>query len=66
MEHNYNNNVVHNGCKHLYPSVAEDAVLGRHWVASRDLKAGEVLLRDAPLVLGPRQASGMSFRASYA
>ncbi|KAF2344675.1 Zinc finger MYND-type [Trinorchestia longiramus] len=36
-------------------TVKENAVLGRHLVACRDLEAGQIILKDTPLVLGPRQ-----------
>ncbi|PSN56125.1 hypothetical protein C0J52_10642, partial [Blattella germanica] len=35
--------------------VAEDKVLGRHLIATRDLKVGEVILHELPLVSGPPQ-----------
>lgn len=31
--------------------------MGRHWVAARDVAAGEVLLEERPLVAGPKAAS---------
>ncbi|XP_049855223.1 SET domain-containing protein SmydA-8 [Schistocerca gregaria] len=37
--------------------VAVDAVLGRHLVAARDLRAGELVLREPPLALGPKISS---------
>lgn len=36
---------------------AKNDTLGRHLVASKDLSPGEVILRKAPLVLGPKMAS---------
>lgn len=35
--------------------VAESPELGRYLTASRDVAAGDVLLKDVPLVIGPRQ-----------
>lgn len=35
--------------------VLESPELGRYMVASRDLKAGDVILKDEPLVIGPKQ-----------
>uniref|UniRef100_A0A0P4VWD8 MYND-type domain-containing protein n=1 Tax=Scylla olivacea TaxID=85551 RepID=A0A0P4VWD8_SCYOL len=32
-------------------------VFGRHMVATRDIRAGEVILREAPVVVGPKQRS---------
>ncbi|XP_063228985.1 SET domain-containing protein SmydA-8 [Bacillus rossius redtenbacheri] len=37
--------------------VEADEALGRHLVAARDIRAGEVILREAPLVVGPKVAS---------
>ncbi|XP_060852323.1 SET domain-containing protein SmydA-8-like [Rhopalosiphum padi] len=37
--------------------VAESPELGRHWVAVRDIAAGEVLLEERPLVVGPKAGS---------
>lgn len=37
--------------------VATSEPLGRHWVAARDIDAGEVLLEERPLVVGPKAAS---------
>ncbi|XP_018013573.1 SET domain-containing protein SmydA-8-like isoform X2 [Hyalella azteca] len=37
--------------------VAESSTLGRHILASRDLQPGEIILKDPPLVLGPRQVT---------
>lgn len=31
--------------------------LGRYMVASRDLKAGDVILREDPIVVGPKQVT---------
>lgn len=46
-------------CLHeLCWQVHEDEVLGRHLVASRDIKAGEVVLREDPLLQGPCQVTG--------
>ncbi|KAG8322786.1 hypothetical protein J6590_015777 [Homalodisca vitripennis] len=38
--------------------VSEDKILGRHLVATRDIKAGEVVLRESPLLQGPSQVTG--------
>lgn len=35
-----------------------DDTLGRHLVATRDIKQGEVVLREAPLLQGPSQVTG--------
>ncbi|XP_059474877.1 SET domain-containing protein SmydA-8-like [Neocloeon triangulifer] len=37
--------------------VQEHPVLGRHLVATRDIKQGELIIREAPLLLGPKIAS---------
>ncbi|XP_063227189.1 SET domain-containing protein SmydA-8-like isoform X2 [Bacillus rossius redtenbacheri] len=42
-------------CKPLCFKVCEDAVLGRHLVATRDILMGEVVLKESPLVAGPAQ-----------
>jgi hypothetical protein len=31
--------------------------IGRHYVATRNIKPGEIVLREAPLVIGPSQVS---------
>ncbi|XP_054269407.1 SET domain-containing protein SmydA-8-like [Macrosteles quadrilineatus] len=38
--------------------VCEDPVLGRHLVATRDITAGEVILKEPPLLQGPSQVTG--------
>ncbi|KAI5712324.1 hypothetical protein M8J76_002915 [Diaphorina citri] len=38
--------------------LCEDKVLGRYYIASRSIKAGEVVLREPPLVQGPCQMTG--------
>lgn len=38
-------------------AVVASAELGRHWVATRDVAAGEVLLEERPLVVGPKAGS---------
>lgn len=42
-------------CKMLPYKIGRSAVLGNHLVANRSIKAGEVILREAPLVVGPSQ-----------
>ena len=37
--------------------VCQSADLGRYLEASRDITAGEVIMRDTPLVVGPKQVS---------
>ncbi|KAK3856724.1 hypothetical protein Pcinc_036968 [Petrolisthes cinctipes] len=37
--------------------ILKHPVYGRHLVATRDIRAGEVLLKEAPLVVGPKQKS---------
>lgn len=37
--------------------VCQSAELGRYLEASRDIKAGEIILRDSPLVVGPKQVT---------
>ena len=37
--------------------VANDDKIGRHYVATRNIKPGEVVLKEAPLVIGPSQAT---------
>lgn len=38
-------------------AVATSPELGRHWVASRDIAAGEVLLEERPMAVGPKAGS---------
>uniref|UniRef100_A0A8D9BF04 Protein msta, isoform A n=1 Tax=Cacopsylla melanoneura TaxID=428564 RepID=A0A8D9BF04_9HEMI len=38
--------------------LCQDNVLGRYYVASRSIKAGEVVLKEVPLVQGPSQVTG--------
>lgn len=42
----------------MTPQICEDEVLGRHLVASRDIKAGEVVVKESPLLQGPCQVTG--------
>lgn len=44
-------------CVHL-TQICEDNELGRHLVAARDIKAGEVVIRESPLLVGPSQVTG--------
>ncbi|XP_069705567.1 SET domain-containing protein SmydA-8 [Periplaneta americana] len=37
--------------------VAENKILGRHLIATRDLKVGEIILQELPLVAGPSQVT---------
>jgi hypothetical protein len=37
--------------------VVENETLGRHLIATRDLKVGEVILQEEPLVVGPSQVT---------
>ncbi|XP_013119232.1 SET domain-containing protein SmydA-8 [Stomoxys calcitrans] len=37
--------------------IARNDVLGRHLRASRDIKCGEIILRESPLIYGPKVAS---------
>jgi hypothetical protein len=37
--------------------VVENETLGRHLIATRDLKVGEVILQEEPLVAGPSQVT---------
>ncbi|XP_075224029.1 SET and MYND domain containing, arthropod-specific, member 1 isoform X2 [Lycorma delicatula] len=37
--------------------IKEDATLGRHLIASRDIKVGEIILREEPLIRGPSQVT---------
>ncbi|XP_063243624.1 SET domain-containing protein SmydA-8-like [Bacillus rossius redtenbacheri] len=46
-------------------SVEESDVLGRYLVASRDVAAGELLLREAPLAVGPRADAAPVCLACY-
>ncbi|XP_071438993.1 SET domain-containing protein SmydA-8-like [Hetaerina americana] len=49
---------THKGeCKQTYV-MSHSERLGRHLVAARDLEAGELILREVCLVLGPKAASG--------
>lgn len=47
-------------------AVVESTELGRHWVATRDIAAGEVLLEERPLVVGPKAGSQSVCLACYA
>jgi len=42
-------------CKRLAYKIAHDPVLGHHLLANRNIKEGEVILTEAPLVMGPKQ-----------
>ncbi|KAJ9593991.1 hypothetical protein L9F63_014586, partial [Diploptera punctata] len=42
-----------NRCKPF--KIADNKVLGRHLIATRDLKVGEVILKEMPLIAGPSQ-----------
>lgn len=46
--------------------MAESPELGRHWVAAQDIAAGEVLLEERPLVVGPKAGSPPVCLACYA
>lgn len=46
----------HKASCHPY-AVATSPELGRHWVAARDIAAGEVLLEERPLAVGPKAGS---------
>jgi sialic acid synthase SpsE len=37
--------------------VKEDKTLGRHLVASKDIKEGEIISKERPLVIGPSQVN---------
>lgn len=41
-----------------YSQLHEDSILGRHFIASRGIRPGEVVLREPPLILGPMQVTG--------
>ena len=41
----------------LYHQIARSSELGNHIVANRNIKAGEIILTEAPLVLGPAQTT---------
>ncbi|KAJ4438510.1 hypothetical protein ANN_14455 [Periplaneta americana] len=41
----------------LFFLVAENKILGRHLIATRDLKVGEIILQELPLVAGPSQVT---------
>ncbi|VVC43205.1 Zinc finger, MYND-type [Cinara cedri] len=55
----------HKAACHPYVVLTSPA-LGRHWVAARDIKAGEVLLEERPLVVGPKAGSPPVCLACYA
>lgn len=38
--------------------VCTNEKLGRYYVSSRDIKAGEIVLKESPLVVGPSQETG--------
>jgi len=44
-------------CKMLPYKIARSSELGNHIVANRNIKAGEIILTEAPLVLGPAQTT---------
>lgn len=52
-------------CRRPY-AVAVSPELGRHWVAARDIAAGEVLLEERPLAVGPKAGSPPVCLACYA
>ncbi|KAK7084473.1 hypothetical protein SK128_012411 [Halocaridina rubra] len=37
--------------------VQNHPIYGRHMVATRDIRAGEIILKEAPLIVGPKQRS---------
>lgn len=43
-------------CKPLF-RIEVNEVLGRHLVATRDIKAGELILQESPLIVGPKAVS---------
>lgn len=55
----------HKTACHPY-AVTASPELGRHWVAARDIAAGEVLLEERPLVVGPKAGSPPVCLACYA
>lgn len=55
----------HKAACHPY-AVIECPELGRHWVATRDIAAGEVLLEERPLAVGPKAGSPAVCLACYA
>ena len=49
-----------------YKVVTSDSELGRHLVAARDLKEGEVIFTESPLVVGPVAVTQPVCLACYA
>lgn len=47
-------------------AIATSPVFGRHWVAARNISAGEVLLEERPLVVGPKAGSSPVCLTCYA
>ena len=43
--------------KFIFNQIAHNCILGRYMIAKRDIEAGEVILRENPLVLGPKITS---------
>lgn len=38
--------------------VCHNEKIGRHYVATRNIKPGEIILRESPLIIGPSQVTG--------
>lgn len=40
-----------------HPQIASNSTIGRHCIATRDIKQNEIILRELPLVIGPKLVS---------
>ena len=49
----------------LASQIQSDTTLGSHLVACKDIAAGDVILREEPLVLGPKQITEPVCLACY-
>ena len=52
-----NGNIFYYKCYFLAKQLSTNTILGRHLVATRPIRSGEVIFRESPLILGPKTAS---------
>jgi len=52
-------------CKAMPYKIARNSVLGNHILANRDIKEGEIILQESPLVFGPAQQTAPVCLACY-
>lgn len=64
IDYNLSNHITVDGSPNY--KIEQNQQLGRYLVASRDIKKGEVILRDQPLITGPTKASDLSCPGCYA